>query len=186
MWASSKSPAWELSHRPALTAGGLLHTRGLIRRKPHGHCATRARTCPRQRVLRGNPWNLAAPPGVQRRNPGRRMLSVLLSLLMPGTLMPTESSSDLIQGTSPVTSVTLATPARNFTEPFIAVIHLRLTSDWYLYWTNPGDAGLPLAVRWKLPEGFRAGELKLRLPKRLCTTISSRTDTTTSSSFSAH
>jgi len=95
------------------------------------------------------------------------MLSVLLSLLIAGSLMPTESSSDLIQGTSPVTSVTLTTPAQNFAEPFTAVIHLALAPDWYLYWTNPGDAGLPLAVRWRLPDGFCAGELRFPTPEKI-------------------
>ncbi|HSQ76363.1 MAG TPA: protein-disulfide reductase DsbD domain-containing protein, partial [Bacteroidota bacterium] len=95
------------------------------------------------------------------------MFSVLLSFLMLGTPMPTESSHSRVQETSPVTSVTLTTPAQDFTEPFTAVIHLTLAPDWYLYWTNPGDAGLPLTVRWKLPEGFRAGELRFPTPGKI-------------------
>lgn len=96
--------------------------------------------------------------------------------------MPTESSHNRTQETSPVpsvtltapaqepspvTSVTLTTPVRDFTEPFTAVIHLTLAPDWYLYWTNPGDAGLPLAVRWKLPAGFQAGELRFPTPEKI-------------------
>ncbi len=95
------------------------------------------------------------------------MLSVLLSLLILGTPMPIESSHSRVQETSPVTSVTLTTPAQDFTEPFTAVIHLTLAPEWYLYWTNPGDAGLPLTVRWKLPGGFRAGELRFPTPGKI-------------------
>ncbi len=30
---------------------------------------------------------------------------------------------------------------------------------WHVFWTNPGDAGLPLRLDWSLPEGFRPGEI---------------------------
>ncbi len=30
---------------------------------------------------------------------------------------------------------------------------------WHVFWVNPGDAGLPLALDWSLPEGFEAGDI---------------------------
>lgn len=30
---------------------------------------------------------------------------------------------------------------------------------WHVFWVNPGDAGLPLALDWSLPEGFEAGAI---------------------------
>jgi DsbC/DsbD-like thiol-disulfide interchange protein/cytochrome c biogenesis protein CcdA len=38
---------------------------------------------------------------------------------------------------------------------------------WHGYWQNPGDAGLPMEVKWQLPKGFAAGPLRYPVPGRL-------------------
>ena len=38
---------------------------------------------------------------------------------------------------------------------------------WHGYWLNPGDAGLPMDVKWQLPKGFEAGPLRYPVPTRL-------------------
>src|SRR3954464_11328566 len=38
---------------------------------------------------------------------------------------------------------------------------------WHGYWLNPGDAGLPMDVKWRLPKGFQAGPLRYPVPGRL-------------------
>jgi len=38
---------------------------------------------------------------------------------------------------------------------------------WHGYWKNPGDAGLPMDVKWQLPPGFSAGALRYPVPTRL-------------------
>ena len=38
---------------------------------------------------------------------------------------------------------------------------------WHGYWQNPGDAGLPMAVKWELPPGFEVGPLRYPVPTRL-------------------
>src|SRR5690348_610530 len=38
---------------------------------------------------------------------------------------------------------------------------------WHGYWKNPGDAGLPMDVKWQLPPGFSAGPLRYPVPTRL-------------------
>jgi DsbC/DsbD-like thiol-disulfide interchange protein/cytochrome c biogenesis protein CcdA len=38
---------------------------------------------------------------------------------------------------------------------------------WHGYWLNPGDAGLPMDVKWQLPKGFAAGPLRYPVPGRL-------------------
>jgi thiol:disulfide interchange protein len=38
---------------------------------------------------------------------------------------------------------------------------------WHGYWLNPGDAGLPMDVKWQLPKGFAAGPLRYPVPTRL-------------------
>ncbi len=44
------------------------------------------------------------------------------------------------------------------------VMHTR--QGWHGYWQNPGDAGLPMKVDWKLPEGARLGPLRYPVPER--------------------
>ncbi len=46
-------------------------------------------------------------------------------------------------------------------------IHMRPAPGWHGYWLNPGDAGLPMDVKWQLPKGFAAGPLRYPVPTRL-------------------
>ncbi len=45
-------------------------------------------------------------------------------------------------------------------------VALRLVHDehWHTYWQNPGEAGLPTTISWKLPEGFAAGPIQWPVP----------------------
>lgn len=45
-------------------------------------------------------------------------------------------------------------------------LHIELRPGWYLYWLNPGDAGLPPEVRWQLPAGLKAGSLRFPTPQK--------------------
>src|SRR5690242_19965594 len=46
-------------------------------------------------------------------------------------------------------------------------IHMRPAPGWHGYWLNPGDAGLPMSIQWKLPKGFAVGPLRYPVPTRL-------------------
>jgi DsbC/DsbD-like thiol-disulfide interchange protein/cytochrome c biogenesis protein CcdA len=46
-------------------------------------------------------------------------------------------------------------------------IRMRPAPGWHGYWQNPGDAGLPMTVRWRLPKRFAAGPLRYPVPTRL-------------------
>jgi DsbC/DsbD-like thiol-disulfide interchange protein/cytochrome c biogenesis protein CcdA len=46
-------------------------------------------------------------------------------------------------------------------------IHMRPAAGWHGYWLNPGDAGLPMDVKWQLPAGFSVGPLRYPVPTRL-------------------
>ena len=46
-------------------------------------------------------------------------------------------------------------------------IHMRPAPGWHGYWLNPGDAGLPMTLEWKLPKGFSVGPLRYPVPTRL-------------------
>src|SRR5690242_14544154 len=46
-------------------------------------------------------------------------------------------------------------------------IHMRPAPGWHGYWLNPGDAGLPMDVKWQLPTGYSVGPLRYPVPTRL-------------------
>ena len=46
-------------------------------------------------------------------------------------------------------------------------IHMFPAAGWHGYWLNPGDAGLPMDVKWQLPKGVTAGPLRYPVPIRL-------------------
>jgi thiol:disulfide interchange protein len=43
---------------------------------------------------------------------------------------------------------------------------LSMDPDWHVYWTNPGQTGLPVRVDWHLPRGWSAGNLRWPTPER--------------------
>ena len=60
----------------------------------------------------------------------------------------------------------LITDAGDFTRPFTIGIQFTLEPDWYLYWKNPGDSGLPIDVQWDLPAGWEVSELRHPVPSK--------------------
>jgi DsbC/DsbD-like thiol-disulfide interchange protein/cytochrome c biogenesis protein CcdA len=46
-------------------------------------------------------------------------------------------------------------------------IHMKTRPGWHGYWLNPGDAGLPMDVKWQLPPGYSVGSLRYPVPTRL-------------------
>lgn len=52
-------------------------------------------------------------------------------------------------------------------RPLRVGLRFELQEHWHIYWRNPGDSGMPPQVRWKLPAGFRAGDVQWPAPERL-------------------
>ncbi len=46
-------------------------------------------------------------------------------------------------------------------------IRMNPAPGWHGYWQNPGDAGLPMDVKWQLPSGFSVGPLQYPVPGKL-------------------
>ena len=46
-------------------------------------------------------------------------------------------------------------------------LYFKLEPGWHVYWMNPGDAGEPPHIQWKLPTGITAGPMQFPAPKRL-------------------
>ena len=52
-------------------------------------------------------------------------------------------------------------------KPTTLGLRFRPTPGWHIYWSNPGDSGLPPSVTWKLPAGWTAGELQFPFPEKI-------------------
>ena len=50
-------------------------------------------------------------------------------------------------------------------QPFKVGVLFRIAPEWHIYWKYPGDAGLATEVKFELPKGFVAGELRWPLPQ---------------------
>lgn len=46
-------------------------------------------------------------------------------------------------------------------------LHFRPSPGWHGYWINPGDAGYGMALDWRLPAGWEAGEPRYPVPQML-------------------
>jgi thiol:disulfide interchange protein DsbD len=49
-------------------------------------------------------------------------------------------------------------------KPFTVGLLLRMASGWHTYWKFSGDAGLPTELNWKLPPGWKTGEIQWPIP----------------------
>ncbi len=52
-------------------------------------------------------------------------------------------------------------------EAFTVGVRLKIEPGYHVYWTNPGETGLPTRVHLKLPGGMTAGPLEYPTPSRL-------------------
>ncbi len=49
-------------------------------------------------------------------------------------------------------------------KDFRTVIRLKVDEGWHTYWENPGEGGLPIAVKAELPEGWTLGKIQFPAP----------------------
>jgi len=49
-------------------------------------------------------------------------------------------------------------------KPFTVGLLLRMAPAWHTYWKFSGDAGLPTELNWKLPQGWKTGEIQWPIP----------------------
>ena len=51
-------------------------------------------------------------------------------------------------------------------QPFTLGVLLKIEPGWHVYWKNPGESGMATAVNFKVPEGFKVGELNFPIPRQ--------------------
>lgn len=49
-------------------------------------------------------------------------------------------------------------------KPFWIAGRFRIEPGWHIYWINPGEAGLPSGIDWRLPPGFSLLEVRWPVP----------------------
>ena len=49
-------------------------------------------------------------------------------------------------------------------KPFSVGLLLRMAPRWHTYWKFSGDAGLPTELKWKLPPGWKIGDIQWPIP----------------------
>jgi len=86
-----------------------------------------------------------------------RRLLILLALLLAPALAHARGIEPQLIAEGPA-------PAGGEVE---LAIHMQTNSGWHGYWLNPGDAGLPMDLKWQLPKGFSVGPLRYPVPTRL-------------------
>lgn len=101
-----------------------------------------------------------SPAGIARSVAGLLLTSALLA----PALLPAQTRARTAQ-----VEVTLLPETRSVRPdaPFRVAIRFAIAPGWHVYWTNPGESGLPTSVRWELPRGFRAGASRWTHPERL-------------------
>lgn len=62
-----------------------------------------------------------------------------------------------------VSSTTSVQPGR----PFYVGLHLQHPPGYHSYWKVPGIVGIPTAIKWDLPPGWKAGEIEWPAPERV-------------------
>ena len=82
------------------------------------------------------------------------------SLLLPHTALrrPTRENSSLRPELLADTNAIV--PGK----PFTVGLLLRMAPGWHTYWKFSGDAGLPTEMKWKLPPGWKVGDIQWPIP----------------------
>jgi thiol:disulfide interchange protein len=79
--------------------------------------------------------------------------------------LASQSRAQVYQGKELVKAELLAdTDAIVPGKPFTIGLLVRMAPHWHTYWAFSGDAGLPTELKWKLPSGWKVGEIQWPIP----------------------
>src|SRR3979409_1047907 len=88
------------------------------------------------------------------------LLSLILALTAPLQAQVYEGRQ--LVAASLVADTNAIVPAKTFTAGLL----LRMVPGWHTYWKFSGDAGIPIELKWKLPPGWKAGELQWQITRK--------------------
>lgn len=91
------------------------------------------------------------------------MRALLVSILLWAPLASAQAP-----GGPPLVRATLIPEMRSVRDgrPLRLALRLVVAPGWHIYWTNPGESGLPTTVTWRVPAGFRVGVIEWPFPER--------------------
>jgi thiol:disulfide interchange protein DsbD len=87
------------------------------------------------------------------------LLCWLLVAVSPNSLAQTYQGKQLVKAEL-LADTTAIVPGNSFTVGLL----LRMAPGWHTYWKFSGDAGLPTELKWKLPPGWKIGDIQWPIP----------------------
>ncbi len=89
-----------------------------------------------------------------------------MGLLLGGLLLGLSIAAEAVPE-SPVTLKLLSDKsAIHPGSSFKLSVRAQIAPGWHIYWTNPGETGLPTNIKWKVPEGCAVSKTYYPVPKR--------------------
>src|SRR5690348_12429179 len=101
-------------------------------------------------------------PNNMRLAPKLTVCSALFSLVVaiaPHAVSQTYQGKQLVKAEL-LADTTAIVPGKSFTVGLL----LRMAPGWHTYWKFSGDAGLPTELKWKLPLGWKIGDIQWPIP----------------------
>jgi len=89
-----------------------------------------------------------------------RIRSILVAAVLASSAFAAHGGEALHVRAELVTDATELEPG----ETVRVGVRLVMDEGWHVYWTNPGDAGLPTEVTWQVPDGVEVRELTWPVP----------------------
>ena len=96
---------------------------------------------------------------IASRSAAYSLLCWLLVAVAPHGLAQTYQGKQLVTAEL-LADTTAIVPGKSFTVGLL----LRMAPGWHTYWKFSGDAGLPTELKWKLPSGWKIGEIQWPIP----------------------
>jgi thiol:disulfide interchange protein DsbD len=87
------------------------------------------------------------------------LLCWLLLAVAPRGLAQTYQGKQLVRAEL-LADTSAIVPGKSFTVGLL----LRMAPGWHTYWKFSGDAGLPTELKWKLPPGWKVGDIQWPIP----------------------
>ena len=104
---------------------------------------------------------------MRRAVPARLLAALAAAVLLAGPAVAQGGADLEADDSSPYSDVTLVADAASVAPgaAFDVAVRIEQVPGWHVYWVNPGDAGLPPTVDWRLPAGVRVGPLRHPAPE---------------------
>jgi DsbC/DsbD-like thiol-disulfide interchange protein len=97
----------------------------------------------------------------------RSILTLLTFIALGGNVRAQLAGLPLGGGTPAASKVTAEIAADTTAaegKPFLAAVTLDTSSNWHIYWSNPGAGGYPTTFKWETPAGCKVEPLVFPIP----------------------